>query len=55
MAADDYEAVKDVLGVPTIVLASRPAFQVKLRGIFDRTRTPQVLLISNKVGARRSE
>ena len=55
MAADDYEAVKDVLGVPTIVLASRPTFQVKLSGIFDRTKTPQVLLISNKVGARSSE
>ena len=55
MSADDYELVKDVLGVPSIVLASRPTFQVKLGGILDRTRTPQVLLISNKLGARSSE
>ena len=55
MAADDYEAVKDFLDVPTIVLASRPTFQVKLSGIFDRTKTPQMLLIANKVGARSSE
>ena len=55
MTADDYEAIKDVLAVPTIVLASRPAFQVKLKGVFDRTKTPQMLLISNKLGARRSE
>ena len=55
MAADDYEVVKDAIAVPTIVLASRPIFQVKLGGIFNRTRTPQVLLISNKLGARSSE
>jgi hypothetical protein len=55
ISADDYEVVKDILGVPTIVLASRPTFQVKLGGIFDRTMTPQVLLISNKLGARSSE
>jgi 4-amino-4-deoxy-L-arabinose transferase-like glycosyltransferase len=55
IAAEEYESVKDVLGVRTIVLASRPIFQVKLGGIFNRTRTPQVLLISNKLGARSSE
>ncbi len=55
MTAEDYEAVKGVLGVPTIVLASRPTFHVKLRSILDRTKTPQMLLISNKLGARTSE
>jgi 4-amino-4-deoxy-L-arabinose transferase-like glycosyltransferase len=51
MAAQDYEAIKGTLPVATYVLASRPTFQVKLRGIFDKVEPPQIVLISNKGGA----
>jgi 4-amino-4-deoxy-L-arabinose transferase-like glycosyltransferase len=50
MAAQDYEALKESFPVPTYLLASRPVFQVKLRGIFDRVEPPQVVIISNKGG-----
>ena len=51
MTAEDYEAIKEELPVATSVLASRPVFQVKLRGILDRAELPQVVLISNRSGA----
>lgn len=51
----DYEAIKESLPAATYILASRPVFQVKLKGILDRTEFPQVLLISNKSGARSSQ
>jgi hypothetical protein len=51
MSIQDYEALKQSLGVPTYVLASYPVFQVKLKGILDRAGLPQVVLISNKDGA----
>jgi 4-amino-4-deoxy-L-arabinose transferase-like glycosyltransferase len=48
MAAHEYEAIKDTLPVATYILASRPVFQVKLRGIFDKVEPPQIVIISNK-------
>ncbi len=50
MREQDYEAIKQHLPTPTYVLATRPVFQVKLKGIFDRDGLPQVVLISNKGG-----
>jgi 4-amino-4-deoxy-L-arabinose transferase-like glycosyltransferase len=50
MTAQDYEAVKDGLPVATYILASRPVFQVKLKGVFDEVEPPQVVVISNKGG-----
>ncbi|MFY9609609.1 MAG: glycosyltransferase family 39 protein [Blastocatellia bacterium] len=48
MTAAEYDALKHELPVPTHVLARRPAFQVKLKGVLDRVDLPQVLLVSNK-------
>jgi len=45
----DYLAMRDSLAPRMRVLASRPVFQVKLRGILDRVTPPQVLLISNSL------
>lgn len=50
MAASEYEAIKPLLPAETHVLASRPIFKVKLKGILDRGELPQVVLISNKGG-----
>lgn len=50
MREQDYEAIKPYLPVPTYILASRPVFQVKLKGILGRDGLPQVVLISNKGG-----
>jgi 4-amino-4-deoxy-L-arabinose transferase-like glycosyltransferase len=55
MAEQDYEAVKDTIASPTIVLARRPTFQVKFKTILDGKKTPQVLLITNKLGAKTPE
>jgi 4-amino-4-deoxy-L-arabinose transferase-like glycosyltransferase len=55
MSEQDYEVVKDALPSPTIVLARRPSFQVKFRTILDSKETPQVLLITNKLGAKTPE
>lgn len=51
MTLQDYEAIKDSLPGPTYILASRPVFQVKLKVVFEKTETPQVVLISNRDGA----
>jgi lysylphosphatidylglycerol synthetase-like protein (DUF2156 family) len=51
MTAADYDSLKPQLGVPTYVLASRPMFQVKLKGLLDKVEPPQVVLISNANGA----
>lgn len=51
MTLQDYEAIKDSLPAPTYILASRPVFQVKLKVVFEKTETPQVVLISNRDGA----
>jgi len=51
MTASDYDLLKPQLGVPTYVLASRPMFQVKLKGLLDKVELPQVVLISNTDGA----
>jgi 4-amino-4-deoxy-L-arabinose transferase-like glycosyltransferase len=51
MTASDYDSLKPQLGVPTYVLASRPMFQVKLKGLLDKVELPQVVLISNTDGA----
>jgi 4-amino-4-deoxy-L-arabinose transferase-like glycosyltransferase len=51
MTAADYDSLKPQLGVPTYVLASRPMFQVKLKGLLDKVESPQVVLISNADGA----
>lgn len=51
----DYDQIKESLPVATYILASRPVFQVKLKSILDRAEFPQVLLISNKDGARSSQ
>jgi 4-amino-4-deoxy-L-arabinose transferase-like glycosyltransferase len=48
MTAADYDSLKHELPAPTHVLARRPAFQVKLKGILDSTELPHVLLVSNK-------
>lgn len=50
MAAQDYDEIKARLPVATYILASRPVFQVKLKGIFDKVEPPQVVIISNKGG-----
>jgi hypothetical protein len=50
ISAHDYEAIKDTLPVATYILASRPVFQVKLKGVFDKVEPPQVVIISNKGG-----
>ena len=55
MAEEDYEDVKEGLSSPTIVLARRPSFHVKLRTILDGEETPQVLLITNKLGVKTPE
>src|SRR5262249_22982054 len=47
MLAQEYEAMKASLPVPTYVLASHPVFKVKLKSIRDRSELPQVLLRSN--------
>jgi 4-amino-4-deoxy-L-arabinose transferase-like glycosyltransferase len=52
MTAQDYEAIKGALPVATYILASRPVFQVKLRGIFDKVDPPQIVIISNKGGTQ---
>jgi hypothetical protein len=48
LSAEEYEAVKSLLPIETRILASRPVFRVKLKGILDRRELPQVVLISNK-------
>lgn len=50
MTASEYEAIRTRLPAETRVLASRPIFQVKLKGVLDRVELPQVVLISNKEG-----
>jgi hypothetical protein len=50
MTLNDYEAIKDALPAAAYVLASRPIFQVKLKGILDRAQLPEVVLISNRGG-----
>jgi 4-amino-4-deoxy-L-arabinose transferase-like glycosyltransferase len=55
MTALDYESLRGALPVRTIVLATRPTFQVKLKGLLSATESPQVVLISNKLGARNPE
>jgi len=50
MLAQEYEAMKTSLPVPTYVLASHPVFKVKLKSIGDRSDLPQVVLISNITG-----
>ncbi|HKY06494.1 MAG TPA: glycosyltransferase family 39 protein [Blastocatellia bacterium] len=55
MREQDYEAVKPYLPAPTYVLATRPVFQVKLKGIFNQDGLPQVVLISNKGGTSSSQ
>jgi len=47
MSQSEYEAIKARLPLPIVILASRPIFQVKLRGILDRRELPQVVLITN--------
>ena len=49
MSRADYEAIKATLPIETQILASRPIFQVKLKGILDRRELPQVVLITNKL------
>ena len=51
MTAADYDSLKPQLGLPTYVLATRPMFQVKLKGLLDKVELPQVVLISNADGA----
>jgi 4-amino-4-deoxy-L-arabinose transferase-like glycosyltransferase len=48
LSAEEYEAIKSLLPIETRILASRPVFRVKLKGILDRRELPQVVLISNK-------
>ena len=50
MTESDFEAVRRRLPAETRVLASRPIFQVKLKGILDKVEPPRVVLISNKGG-----
>ncbi|MEK6302492.1 MAG: glycosyltransferase family 39 protein [Acidobacteriota bacterium] len=50
MTAAEYDSLDQELRARTHVLARRPMFQVKLKGIFDRAEPPQVLLVSNKDG-----
>jgi len=50
LSATDFEAERERIPKAR-VLASRPIFQVKLRGILNRTEPPQILLISNKGGS----
>jgi 4-amino-4-deoxy-L-arabinose transferase-like glycosyltransferase len=50
MSANDYESIRTLLPSEAHVLASRPIFKVKLKGILDRGELPQVVLISNKGG-----
>jgi 4-amino-4-deoxy-L-arabinose transferase-like glycosyltransferase len=52
MTAQDYEDVKGTLPAATYILASRPVFQVKLKGIFDKVDPPQIVIISNKGGTQ---
>ena len=47
-----YEEIKAAIPVRTYVLASRPAFQVKLRTILTGAEPPRILLISNRNGTR---
>jgi 4-amino-4-deoxy-L-arabinose transferase-like glycosyltransferase len=47
MSRADYEGLQATLPQPILILASRPVFQVKLRGILDRRELPQVVLITN--------
>jgi 4-amino-4-deoxy-L-arabinose transferase-like glycosyltransferase len=54
MTARDYEAIKHTLPA-TSVLASHPIFQVKLRSILNNGDLPQVVLITNKLGAGNSQ
>lgn len=48
LSREEYEAMQPLLPIDTRILASRPVFQVKLRGLLDRRALPQVVLISNK-------
>lgn len=48
MTEVDYESLEQELRARTYVLARRPIFQVKLKGILERAELPQVLLVSNK-------
>jgi 4-amino-4-deoxy-L-arabinose transferase-like glycosyltransferase len=48
LSREDYDDIERSLRVPTYVLASRPRFQVKLRGILERTEFSQVLLVTNR-------
>lgn len=51
ITAREYDVVKSELPAQSYVLASQPAFQVKLQSILDQDQPPQVLLISNKGGS----
>jgi hypothetical protein len=48
MTNDDYRSVKDVLGGPTHILASRPLFDVKIRAFLEGNELPEIVLVSNR-------
>ncbi len=50
MTDETYEETRRTLRVQTYVLASRPAFQVKLKTVLDGVEPPRILLISNMNG-----
>jgi len=47
MTAEDYEAVKDLLG-PTYVIARRPLFDVRVRSLVEGRALPDILVVSNR-------
>jgi 4-amino-4-deoxy-L-arabinose transferase-like glycosyltransferase len=55
LTEEDFQSIRNELSAPIYILAREPVFRVKLRGVFDRVDTPQVVLISNRPGANISE
>jgi 4-amino-4-deoxy-L-arabinose transferase-like glycosyltransferase len=53
LTSDDYEKIiRPLTPVTLCQVASQPTFDVKLRNVLSRVRLPEVLLVTNKCGAR---
>jgi hypothetical protein len=48
LSADDYDALRGVIGARTCVLDRRPTFDVKLKSVLSRRPLPELLVITNE-------
>ena len=48
LSADDYDALRPVIGGGTCILDRRPTFDVKLKSVLSRAPLPELLVITNR-------